>query len=61
MQDDVLDLVGDQAKMGKPVDSGLHQGPITLPEICHIETHPDGQDLQMLLSRQMETTPLYHG
>jgi geranylgeranyl pyrophosphate synthase len=32
--DDILDFVGDEAHLGKPVGSDLRQGTITLPVIC---------------------------
>jgi geranylgeranyl pyrophosphate synthase len=39
--DDVLDFVGDQMHMGKPVGSDLRQGLVTLPTLCYLEQHPD--------------------
>lgn len=39
--DDVLDFVGDEATMGKPVGSDLRQGMITLPTIRLLEEDPD--------------------
>jgi geranylgeranyl pyrophosphate synthase len=39
--DDVLDFVGDQTHMGKPVGSDLRQGLVTLPTLCYLEEHPD--------------------
>jgi geranylgeranyl pyrophosphate synthase len=39
--DDVLDFVGDQAHLGKPVGSDLRQGLVTLPTLCYLEQHPD--------------------
>ena len=38
--DDVLDFVGDQTHLGKPVASDLRQGLITLPTLCYLEQHP---------------------
>ncbi len=38
--DDVLDFVGDQMHMGKPVGSDLRQGLVTLPTLCYLEEHP---------------------
>jgi geranylgeranyl pyrophosphate synthase len=39
--DDVLDFVGDEANLGKPVGSDLRQGLVTLPTLCYLERHPD--------------------
>ncbi len=39
--DDILDFVGDEATMGKPVGSDLRQGTITLPVIRLLEDDPD--------------------
>lgn len=38
--DDVLDFIGEQATVGKPVGSDLRQGLITLPAIVYLESHP---------------------
>lgn len=38
--DDVLDFVGTQSDVGKPVGSDLRQGVITLPSLLYYETHP---------------------
>src|SRR5581483_2539069 len=38
--DDVLDFVGTQADVGKPVGNDLRQGVITLPAILYYEKHP---------------------
>lgn len=38
--DDILDFVGDETKLGKPVGSDLMQGTVTLPAIIFIETYP---------------------
>jgi geranylgeranyl pyrophosphate synthase len=39
--DDVLDFIGDETRLGKPVGSDLRQGIITLPTLCYLEQHPD--------------------
>ena len=39
--DDVLDFMGDEATLGKPLGSDLRQGLITLPVTRYIETHDD--------------------
>src|SRR5687768_11741103 len=38
--DDVLDFIGDEAQLGKPVGSDVRQGTITLPVICLREILP---------------------
>lgn len=38
--DDVLDFVGTQADVGKPVGNDLRQGVITLPALLYYEKHP---------------------
>ncbi len=38
--DDILDYVGDQTTVGKPVGGDLRQGLITLPMIFYIESNP---------------------
>jgi geranylgeranyl pyrophosphate synthase len=39
--DDLLDFVGDEARVGKPLGSDLAQGLVTLPTICFLEAYPD--------------------
>ncbi len=39
--DDILDYIGDQAVVGKPLGSDLRQGIVTLPALIFSETHPD--------------------
>lgn len=46
--DDILDFTGEQATIGKPVGSDLHQGIITLPALYYIENHPEDPLAQML-------------
>ena len=48
--DDVLDFVGDEAKLGKPSGNDLRQGLITLPTICHLERAKDDGPLNAILS-----------
>jgi len=38
--DDVLDLIGDEARLGKPVGSDLRRGVITLPVLLYLECAP---------------------
>ena len=52
--DDILDFVGEESTLGKPVGSDLRQGLITLPAICYLETHPDDPLCQQVLSGDCE-------
>ena len=47
--DDILDFVGDEHKMGKPVGSDLRQGTVTLPAIYLLESRPNDSELRKLL------------
>jgi len=59
--DDVLDFVGDQEQVGKPVASDLRQGLITLPALCYLETHPSDANLaQILDGGRLEERGLLH-
>jgi geranylgeranyl pyrophosphate synthase len=44
--DDVLDFIGTEAELGKPVGSDLRQGTITLPAIRLLETDPDNDSIR---------------
>lgn len=48
--DDVLDFVGDELRLGKPVGSDLRQGLVTLPTLCYLEQHP-GDELILHILR----------
>jgi len=50
--DDVLDLAGDPARLGKPTGSDLRQGVITLPALNYLEDHPGDADLRAVLQRE---------
>jgi len=39
--DDILDFIGEEEELGKPVGSDLLQGTLTLPAILLMEQHPD--------------------
>ena len=47
--DDVLDFIGDEATMGKPVGSDLRQGTVTLPVIRLLEEDPDNEAIRRVL------------
>jgi geranylgeranyl pyrophosphate synthase len=40
ISDDILDFIGDPARVGKPVGSDLRQGVMTLPALYYFEAHP---------------------
>lgn len=46
--DDILDFVGNEQKMGKPVGSDLRQGMITLPTIYLLEEDPDNASIRAI-------------
>ena len=57
--DDVLDFVGQEAELGKPVGSDLIEGAVTLPSILFAERHPDGALIKSVIeSRDSESVAL---
>jgi geranylgeranyl pyrophosphate synthase len=50
--DDVLDFIGDQIEVGKPVASDLRQGLITLPTVLYFQDHPQGDEWLLRLRQQ---------
>ena len=48
--DDILDFTGEQAAVGKPLGSDLHNGLVTLPAIYYAEANPEDADIQSLPS-----------
>jgi geranylgeranyl pyrophosphate synthase len=48
MVDDVLDVQGDVAELGKPVGNDLLQGVLTLPSILLMEKYPDDNPVEAL-------------
>ncbi|PKB81688.1 MAG: hypothetical protein BZY88_06035 [SAR202 cluster bacterium Io17-Chloro-G9] len=46
--DDLLDVQGDSAKLGKPVGADLRQGVLTLPTIMLMERYPDDNPIEAL-------------
>ncbi len=56
--DDVLDFMGDEATLGKPVGGDLRQGLITLPLLYYLEEHPqDGRIEAILADVRAERAP----
>ncbi|MDN5345060.1 MAG: heptaprenyl diphosphate synthase component 2 [Clostridia bacterium] len=54
--DDVLDMVAEPERLGKPIGSDLRQGVITLPAIYALRTCAKKQKLICLLARRDKTT-----
>jgi geranylgeranyl pyrophosphate synthase len=52
--DDVLDFVGDERELGKPVGSDLRQGIVTLPVLYFHEMHPADDALIKVLNDPRE-------
>ncbi len=48
--DDILDFVGDQKHLGKPVGGDLRQGLINLPALYYLESHPDDPGMRALIA-----------
>ncbi|HEB64076.1 MAG TPA: polyprenyl synthetase family protein [Chloroflexi bacterium] len=48
--DDILDFVGEQAAVGKPVGNDLRDGLLTLPAIYYWESHPADADMERVLA-----------
>ncbi len=50
--DDVLDFVGDEERMGKPVGSDLRQGIVTLPTLYFLQSQPEDEAVMGVLGGQ---------
>lgn len=48
--DDILDFVGTEQEMGKPIGSDLSQGTLTLPAMLLLEQYPDDNPVKELFS-----------
>jgi len=48
--DDVLDFIGTEEEMGKPIGSDLAQGTLTLPAMLLLEHYPDDNPVKELFS-----------
>ncbi len=52
--DDILDFVGTEEEMGKPVGSDLAQGTLTLPAILLLQYYPDNNPVKKLFQNRTE-------
>ncbi len=57
--DDVLDFIGEEAELGKPVGSDLGEGVVTLPTILFAESHPEDKLIKRVIeNRDAESVAL---
>ena len=50
--DDILDFIGTEEEMGKPVGSDLAQGTLTLPAMILLKHHPDDNPVKRLFHNE---------
>ena len=50
--DDLLDVTGDERRLGKPAGNDIRQGVVTLPVIYALETSPDREELRGILANR---------
>ncbi len=50
--DDILDFIGDEREMGKPVAADLSQGVLTLPVILLLESYPKHKEIREVLEKK---------
>jgi len=50
--DDVLDFIGEEAEVGKPVGSDLGEGIVTLPSILYAESHPEDNLIERVVENK---------
>jgi octaprenyl-diphosphate synthase len=50
--DDILDFIGTEEELGKPIGSDLSQGTLTLPSICIVERYPEDNPVKRLFNNR---------
>jgi geranylgeranyl pyrophosphate synthase len=50
--DDVLDFIGEEDELGKPVGSDLREGTLTLPTILFIESYPEDELMKNVIGKK---------
>ncbi|MGA2159216.1 MAG: polyprenyl synthetase family protein [Dehalococcoidia bacterium] len=56
--DDILDFVGDQSTLGKPVGSDLNEGAMTLPTVIYLQHNPDDRLIyKVIVERDKSLVP----
>jgi geranylgeranyl pyrophosphate synthase len=58
--DDVLDFIGSEEELGKPIGSDLAQGTVTLPIMLLLENYPEDESLRTLFESRSESTDKKH-
>ncbi len=53
--DDLLDVTGEEERIGKPAGNDIRQGVVTLPVICALDTSPDKEELRGIVTNQAMT------
>lgn len=56
--DDILDFVGTEAELGKPVGSDLKQGTVTLPALLIMDRYPDANPVKDFIEGRDRETDL---
>ncbi|MHB8085041.1 MAG: polyprenyl synthetase family protein [Dehalococcoidia bacterium] len=56
--DDILDFVGDQSALGKPVGSDLNEGAMTLPTVIYLQHNPEDRLIyKVIVERDKSLVP----
>ena len=50
--DDLLDVTGEEKRIGKPAGNDIRQGVVTLPVICALQTSPEREELRSIVTNR---------